>query len=74
MPDLNMEYLMNHDGDARERTFEGKEATDMRLTATAVAGRLAAVFVCGSHPARGVMDEGLRGQIFFKSITRAGDG
>jgi len=41
VPDLNMEYLggeeeeadlMDHDGDARERTFEGKEATDARLT------------------------------------------
>jgi len=71
VPDLNMEYLggedddddeadlMGHDGDARERTFEGKEATDARLTAAAVAGRLAAVSVRGSHPARGVTDSGI---------------
>jgi EIN3-binding F-box protein len=62
VPDLNQEYLggeddedeadlMNHDGDARERTLEGKEATDARLTAAAVAGRLSAVSVRGSHPA-----------------------
>ena len=71
VPDLNMEYLggedddddeadlMGHDGDARERTFEGKEATDARLMAAAVAGRLAAVSVRGSHPARGVTDSGI---------------
>ncbi|RLM55868.1 EIN3-binding F-box protein 1-like [Panicum miliaceum] len=83
--DLNMEYLgseddddeadlMGHDGDARERTFEGKEATDARLMAMAVAGRLAAVFVCGSHSARGITDEGQRGQFFLfsKSVTRGG--
>ncbi|RLM64621.1 EIN3-binding F-box protein 1-like [Panicum miliaceum] len=50
VPDLNMEYLdgednddeadlMDHDGDARERTFEGNEVTDARLMAAAVAGR-----------------------------------
>jgi EIN3-binding F-box protein len=70
VPDLNQEYLggeddedeadlMNHDGDARERTLEGKEATDARLTAAAVAGRLSAVSVRGSHPARGVTDAGV---------------
>ncbi|OEL30520.1 EIN3-binding F-box protein 1, partial [Dichanthelium oligosanthes] len=69
VPDLNQEYLggeddeeadlMEHDGDARERTLEGKEATDARLTAAAVAGRLAAVSVRGSHPARGVTDAGI---------------
>ncbi|RLM55148.1 hypothetical protein C2845_PM10G09150 [Panicum miliaceum] len=76
VPDLNMEYLggeddddeadlMDHDEDARKRTFEGKEVTDARLMAVAVAGYLAAVSVCGSHPARGVTDEGWCGQFFF---------
>ncbi|CAL5053660.1 unnamed protein product [Urochloa decumbens] len=71
VPDLNQEYiggedeeeaeadLMDHDGDARERTLEGRDATDARLTAAAIAGGLAAVSVLGSHPARGVTDAGV---------------
>jgi EIN3-binding F-box protein len=81
VPDLNQEYLseddeadlMDLDGDARERTLEGMEATDARLTAAAVAGRLAAVSVRGSHPARGVTDAGIsalaRGCPELRSLT-----
>uniref|UniRef100_A0A0A9DJD5 F-box/LRR-repeat protein 15-like leucin rich repeat domain-containing protein n=2 Tax=Arundo donax TaxID=35708 RepID=A0A0A9DJD5_ARUDO len=71
VPDLNQEYLGEDDAEAdlmcddgdRERTLEGKEATDARLTAAAVAdalrGRLISVSVRGSHPTRGVTDAGL---------------
>uniref|UniRef100_A0A804UJA1 F-box/LRR-repeat protein 15-like leucin rich repeat domain-containing protein n=2 Tax=Zea mays TaxID=4577 RepID=A0A804UJA1_MAIZE len=81
VPDLNQEYLseddeadlMDHDGDARERTLEGMLATDARLTAAAVAGRLASVSVRGSHPARGVTDAGVcalaRGCPELRSLT-----
>lgn len=69
VPDLNQEYLgededefMCDEGDS-ERTFEGKEATDARLTAAAVGdalrGRLVSVSVRGSHATRGVTDAGL---------------
>ncbi|KAL6839462.1 hypothetical protein ACP4OV_030732 [Aristida adscensionis] len=73
LPDLNQEYLGEDDGAEaddlmccdgdRERSLEGAEATDARLTAAAVAdalrGRLGSVSVRGSHPARGVTDAGL---------------
>ncbi|TVU08108.1 hypothetical protein EJB05_41495 [Eragrostis curvula] len=69
VPDLNQEYLgededefMCDDADL-ERTLEGKEATDARLTAAAVGdalrGHLVSVSIRGSHPTRGVTDAGL---------------
>jgi EIN3-binding F-box protein len=69
VPDLNQEYLgedldelMCDERDC-ERTFEGKAATDARLTAAAVGdalrGCLVRLSVRGSHPTRGVTDAGV---------------
>lgn len=69
LPDLNEEFVMEDDSSSPaadpsvERVLEGKEATDIRLAAMAVVagsrGGLERLAVRGSHPARGVTDQGL---------------
>uniref|UniRef100_A0ACD5Z5D9 Uncharacterized protein n=1 Tax=Avena sativa TaxID=4498 RepID=A0ACD5Z5D9_AVESA len=69
LPDLNEEFVMEEDTDdspadpCAERVLEGKEATDVRLAAMAVVagslGGLEKLAVRGSHPTRGVTDQGL---------------
>lgn len=69
LPDLNEEFVMEEDTDDSpvdpcvERVLEGKEATDVRLAAMAVVagsrGGLEKLAVRGSHPTRGVTDQGL---------------
>ncbi|KAM0857895.1 hypothetical protein ACQ4PT_048169 [Festuca glaucescens] len=70
LPDLNEEFVMEEDAEdapavdpSVERVLEGKEATDVRLAAMAVVagsrGGLEKLAVRGSHPTRGVTDQGL---------------
>ncbi|KAG2656819.1 hypothetical protein PVAP13_1KG107300 [Panicum virgatum] len=69
LPDLNEEFVMEEEEDetpaapCAERVLEGKEATDVRLAAMAVVagsrGGLDKLAVRGSHPTRGVTDQGL---------------
>ncbi|EES06473.1 hypothetical protein BDA96_04G089700 [Sorghum bicolor] len=71
LPDLNEEFVMEEedkeespaDRCAVDRVLEGKEATDVRLAAMAVVagsrGGLEKLAVRGSHPTRGVTDQGL---------------
>jgi EIN3-binding F-box protein len=71
LPDLNEEFVMEEEDDDDEtpavpfveRVLEGKEATDVRLVAMAVVagsrGGLEKLAVRGSHPTRGVTDQGL---------------
>ncbi|CAL4889347.1 unnamed protein product [Urochloa decumbens] len=72
LPDLNEEFVMEEeeekDGETPadpcvERVLEGKEATDVRLAAMGVVagsrGGLEKLAVRGSHPTRGVTDQGL---------------
>ncbi|CAN6230761.1 unnamed protein product [Urochloa humidicola] len=72
LPDLNEEFVMDEEEDKDgetpadpcvERVLEGKEATDVRLAAMGVAagsrGGLEKLAVRGSHPTRGVTDQGL---------------
>ncbi|XP_066329737.1 EIN3-binding F-box protein 1-like [Miscanthus floridulus] len=70
LPDLNEEFVMEEDKEkfpadrfAIDRVLEGKEATDVRLSAMAVVagsrGGLEKLAVRGSHPTRGVTDQGL---------------
>ncbi|AQK69524.1 EIN3-binding F-box protein 1 [Zea mays] len=69
LPDLNEEFVMEEDKEevpadrCVDRVLEGKEATDVRLAAMAVVagscGGLEKLSVRGSHPARGVTDQGL---------------
>ncbi|KAM3227666.1 hypothetical protein ACQJBY_059426 [Aegilops geniculata] len=69
LPDLNEEFVMEEDTDdspadpSVERVLEGIEATDVRLAAMAVvAGSrrgLEKLAIRGSHPSRGVTDQGL---------------
>ncbi|KAL6888304.1 hypothetical protein ACP4OV_009330 [Aristida adscensionis] len=70
LPDLNEEFVMEEEDkdDAPadpcvERALEGKDATDVRLAAMAVVagsrGGLEKLAVRGSHPTRGVTDQGL---------------
>ncbi|KAK1615864.1 hypothetical protein QYE76_021381 [Lolium multiflorum] len=72
LPDLNEEFVMEEDDSSSpapaadpsvERVLEGNEATDIRLAAMAVVagsrGGLERLAVRGSHPARGVTDQGL---------------
>ncbi|VAI90083.1 unnamed protein product [Triticum turgidum subsp. durum] len=68
VPDLNQVFVCEDEAEAArlgrsERTLEGEGATDVALTAAAVAdglrGSLESVVVRGSHPTRGVTDSGL---------------
>jgi EIN3-binding F-box protein len=69
LPDLNEEFVMEEEKDDSpadpciERALEGKGATDVRLAAMAVVagsrGGLQKLAVRGSHPTRGVTDQGL---------------
>ncbi|KAK3156297.1 hypothetical protein QOZ80_2AG0105330 [Eleusine coracana subsp. coracana] len=69
LPDLNEEFVMEEEKDESpadpcvERALEGKDATDIRLAAMAVVagsrGGLQKLAVRGSHPTRGVTDQGL---------------
>nr|CAB3449247.1 unnamed protein product [Digitaria exilis] len=70
LPDLNEEFVMEEEDKDEtpadpcvERVLEGKEATDVRLAAMAVVagsrGGLEKLAVRGSHPTRGVTDQGL---------------
>uniref|UniRef100_A0ACD5ZLA8 Uncharacterized protein n=1 Tax=Avena sativa TaxID=4498 RepID=A0ACD5ZLA8_AVESA len=83
LPDLNEEFVMEEDADDSpadpcvERVLEGKEATDVRLAAMAVVagsrGGLEKLAVRGSHPTRGVTDQGLlavaRGSPSLRSLA-----
>ncbi|CAM0946262.1 unnamed protein product [Alopecurus aequalis] len=83
LPDLNEEFVMEEDMDVSpvdpcvERVLEGKEATDVRLAAMAVVagsrGGLEKLAIRGSHPTRGVTDQGLlavaRGCPNLRSLT-----
>lgn len=70
VPDLNQVFVCDDEDEAAnarpgrsERTLEGEGATDVALTAAAVAdglrGSLESVVVRGSHPTRGITDSGL---------------
>lgn len=71
LPDLNEEFVMEEEEEKDEspadrcveRALEGKEATDVRLAAMAVVagsrGGLEKLAIRGSHPTRGVTDQGL---------------
>ncbi|KAL5225702.1 hypothetical protein ABZP36_012341 [Zizania latifolia] len=67
LPDLNEVFVCEDEDEVRfgcsERSLEGHEATDVGLTAVAVAdalrGHLKSLVIRGSHPIRGVTDSGL---------------